>query len=153
MSASFLAEALFIANTSTQNLLSQTVCLLSQRRVLRQSPEFVKKISKWLTCYHFWFYFLPVFRALRGRPTLRSFTASRSFGSISHSRPYLNAFRRLASIKARTLGVTPNRFAASKTRLSALISAGTGPRCLRRGCRGRGCCCVRRRWRFRRSNP
>lgn len=49
-----------------------------------------------------------------GRPTLRSFTASRSFGSISHSRPSFIAFKRLASISARTLfGVTPNLRAAS----------------------------------------
>ena len=53
-------------------------------------------------------------RALRGRPTFRSFTASRSFGSISHSRPNLSAFKRFALIIARTLfAVTSNRFAAS----------------------------------------
>jgi hypothetical protein len=60
------------------------------------------------------FYRLEVFRALRGRPTFRSFTASRSFGSISHSRPTLVAFKRLARIIFRTLfAVTPKRFAAS----------------------------------------
>ena len=57
---------------------------------------------------------LEVLRTLRGRPTLRSLTASRSFGSISHSRPNLNAFKRFALIIARTLFVvTPNRLAAS----------------------------------------
>ena len=59
-------------------------------------------------------YDFEVLRALRGRPTLRSLTASRSFGSISHSRPNLNAFKRFALIIARTLFVvTPNRLAAS----------------------------------------
>jgi len=61
-----------------------------------------------------WAYRLEALRALRGRPTLRSFTASRSFGSISHSRPTFIALRRLATIIFRTLsGVTPKRFAAS----------------------------------------
>src|ERR1044071_5152143 len=59
-------------------------------------------------------YDFEVLRTLRGRPTLRSLTASRSFGSISHSRPNLNAFKRFALIIARTLFVvTPNRLAAS----------------------------------------
>lgn len=59
-------------------------------------------------------YSLVLFRTLRGRPTFRSLTASRSFGSISHSRPNLNAFKRFALIIARTLfAVTSNRFAAS----------------------------------------
>jgi hypothetical protein len=59
-------------------------------------------------------YRLEVLRAIRGRPTLRSFTASRSFGSISHSRPTFIAFRRLDTIIFRTLsGVTPKRVAAS----------------------------------------
>jgi hypothetical protein len=54
-----------------------------------------------------------------GRPTLRSFTASRSLGSISHTDPTLIAFNRLASISARTLlWFTPNLRAASTRRLS-----------------------------------
>jgi hypothetical protein len=59
-------------------------------------------------------YDFEVLRTLRGRPTLRSLTASRSLGLISHSRPTLIAFKRLARIIFRTLfAVTPNRFAAS----------------------------------------
>lgn len=59
-------------------------------------------------------YRLEALRDLRGRPTLRSFSASRSFGSISHSRPTFIALRRFATIIFRTLsGVTPKRFAAS----------------------------------------
>lgn len=61
-----------------------------------------------------YFFVLVVLRALRGLPTLRSFTASRSFGSISHSRPTLIAFSRFERIIFRTLlSVTPKRFAAS----------------------------------------
>jgi hypothetical protein len=53
-------------------------------------------------------------RAFRGRPTLRSFTASRSFGSMSHTFPSFVAFKRLAAIILCTLlTVTFNRFAAS----------------------------------------
>lgn len=48
-------------------------------------------------------YLLEAFRALRGRPTFRTLTASRSFGSISHAPPTLTAFRRLLIISARTL--------------------------------------------------
>ena len=52
-------------------------------------------------------------RDLRGRPTFRSFTASRSFGSISHTFPSFVAFKRLAAIILCTLlTVTFNRFAA-----------------------------------------
>ena len=59
-------------------------------------------------------YFLVLLRALRGRPTFLFFTASKSFGSISHTLPTFVAFKRFASIIARTLlAVTPNRFAAS----------------------------------------
>jgi len=57
---------------------------------------------------------LEALRALRGRPTLRSFTASRSFGSITHIFPTLVAFSRPLLIIARILvGVTFKRFAAS----------------------------------------
>ena len=60
------------------------------------------------------FRFFVIFPALRGLPTLRSFSGSRSFGSISHTFPSFEAFRRLASIIFRTLSaVTPKRFAAS----------------------------------------
>jgi hypothetical protein len=62
----------------------------------------------------FLFYRLEVLRALRGRPTLRSFTASRSFGLITHILPTLVAFSRPLSIIFRTrLEVTFKRFAAS----------------------------------------
>ena len=60
------------------------------------------------------FYRLEILRALRGRPTLRSFTASRSFGLITHMLPTLVAFSRPLSIIFRTrLEVTFKRFAAS----------------------------------------
>ena len=59
-------------------------------------------------------YRLIVLRALRGRPTFRSFTASRSFGLISHTFPTLMAFKRPLSIIARILlGETFKRLAAS----------------------------------------
>ena len=50
-----------------------------------------------------WAYRLEALRAFRGRPTFRTLTASRSFGSISHAPPTLTAFRRLLIISARTL--------------------------------------------------
>jgi hypothetical protein len=54
------------------------------------------------------------FFVLRGRPGFRLFTASRSFGSIIHTFPNFVAFKRFASIRARTrFAVTPNRLAAS----------------------------------------
>jgi hypothetical protein len=56
------------------------------------------------------------FVVLRGRPTFRFFTASRSFGSITHMFPTLVAFSRPLPIIARTLlGVTFKRLAASAT--------------------------------------
>ena len=59
-------------------------------------------------------HFFALLRDFRGRPTFRSLTASRSFGSISHTFPTFVAFKRFASIIARTLfAVTPSRFAAS----------------------------------------
>ena len=59
-------------------------------------------------------YRLDALRALRGRPTLRSFSASRSFGSINHTIPTFVAFKRPLLIIARTLvGVTFKRRAAS----------------------------------------
>jgi hypothetical protein len=64
-------------------------------------------------------YSLLLLRDLRGRPTLRFFTASKSFGSISHIFPTLVAFKRPLAIIFRTrLEVTFKRFAAS----AALIS-------------------------------
>jgi hypothetical protein len=63
-------------------------------------------------------------RAFRGRPTFRSFTASRSFGSISHIIPILIAFKRPRAIMARTLlGVTFNRFAASAVLMSFTVQS------------------------------
>ena len=54
------------------------------------------------------------FFVLRGRPTLRSFSASRSFGLISHILPTFVAFKRFAVIIFSTLLVdTFKRFAAS----------------------------------------
>ena len=59
-------------------------------------------------------YRLVLLRALRGLPTFRSFTASRSFGSISQAFPTFVAFNRLAAISASTrFCVTPNLRAAS----------------------------------------
>ena len=61
-------------------------------------------------------------RALRGRPTLRSFTASRSFGLITHMFPTLVAFRRPLSIIFRTrLEVTFKRFAASAALMRFMV--------------------------------
>src|SRR5688500_3703860 len=61
-----------------------------------------------------YFLLLVPLRDLRGRPTFRSFTASRSFGSISQSCPTLVAFKRFDLISTRTrLAVTPKRLAAS----------------------------------------
>jgi hypothetical protein len=49
-----------------------------------------------------------------GRPGIRFFTASRSLGSMSHSRPTFEARNRLLSMSARTLfALTPSLFAAS----------------------------------------
>lgn len=59
------------------------------------------------------------FVVLRGRPTFRFLTASRSFGSISHIIPTLIAFKRPRAIIARTLlGVTFSRLAASAVLMS-----------------------------------
>jgi hypothetical protein len=59
-------------------------------------------------------YRLEALCASRGRPTLRSFSASRSFGSIIHTIPTFVAFKRPLLIIARTLvGVTFKRRAAS----------------------------------------
>ncbi len=59
-------------------------------------------------------YDFEVLRSLRGRPTLRSLTASRFFGSISHTFPTFMAFKRPLPIIARILlGDTFKRLAAS----------------------------------------
>src|SRR5215213_1281125 len=64
------------------------------------------------------------FVVLRGRPTLRFFTASRSFGSITHMFPTLVAFSRPLPIIARTLlGVTFKRFAASAALMSFMAQS------------------------------
>ncbi len=57
---------------------------------------------------------LGAFARLARTPAFRSFTASRSFGSISHSRPTLVAFNRSAiNHRPHSTQRTPNRFAAS----------------------------------------
>ena len=49
-----------------------------------------------------------------GRPGVRLFTESRSFGSMSHSRPTFVARKRLLSMSARTrFALTPSLRAAS----------------------------------------
>src|SRR6185369_12027498 len=62
----------------------------------------------------FMVYDFDVLRTLRGRPTFRSLTVSRSFGSISHTFPTFIAFKRPLPIIARILlGDTFKRLAAS----------------------------------------
>jgi len=57
-----------------------------------------------------------------GRPGFRFFTALRSFGSMSQSRPNWEAFKRLARISARTrFAVTPNLLAASAVFMSFMV--------------------------------
>jgi hypothetical protein len=65
-------------------------------------------------------YRLEVLRDFRGRPTLRSLIASRSFGSIIHTIPTFVAFKQPLLIIARTLvRVTFKRRAASDLDLQA----------------------------------
>ncbi len=69
-------------------------------------------------------YRLVLLRDLRGRPTFRSFTASRSFGSIIHTIPTFVAFKRPLLIIARTLvGVTFKRRAASVVSMILIFMA------------------------------
>ncbi|MDX6528868.1 MAG: hypothetical protein QOH41_1158 [Blastocatellia bacterium] len=59
-------------------------------------------------------YRLVLLSEMRGRPGFRFFTAARSLGSMSHSRPAFIAFNRLLSMSARTLfALTPSLRAAS----------------------------------------
>src|SRR5690349_6927089 len=104
-----------IRGNNLEDFSDQQIQFLSVKQSINRACSFKpcyccfdsRKHARILACYIG--LFLPVLRTLRGRPTLRFFTASKSFGSISHSRPYLNAFRRFASMSARTLlGVTPS---------------------------------------------
>jgi hypothetical protein len=81
--------------------------------LLRVPKAFSKKFSNRSQVQGF-IYALALLRDLRGRPGFRFFTALRSFGSMSHSRPTFIAFKRPLSMSARTLfALTPSLWAAS----------------------------------------